>query len=160
MAFTAYWFRATLRSRWRGYLGIVVLLGITGGLSLFALAGARRTQSAYPRFLRDAHASTMAVDTGEYRRKTVAAIASFPEVARSSVYVATLVAHIVHGKPSFRENFEALASLDGRFFDQDRFKATDGRLPDPERIDEVAVNETAAQRYGYRVGQKLAARHV
>ena len=63
---------------------------------------------------------------------------------------------MVHGAPSFRENFEALASLDGRFFDQDRFKATEGRLPDPERIDEVAVNETAAQRYRYRVGQKLS----
>ena len=39
---------------------------------------------------------------------------------------------MVHGEPSFRENFEALASLDGRFFDQDRFKATEGRLPDPD----------------------------
>ena len=145
VGFAAYWFRATLRSRWRGYLGIVVLLGITGGLSLFALAGARRTQSAYPRFLRDANVSTMAVDTGQYDPETVATIASLPEVERSSVYVAPLVARIAHGKPVFNETIEALASLDGRFFDQDRFTPTQGRLPNPKRIDEVAVNEVAGR---------------
>ncbi len=155
VSFAVYWFRSTFRSRWRGYLGIVVLLGITGGLSLFAFAGARRTQSAYPRFLRAAHASTMAVDTGQYDPKNVATISSFPEVKRSSVYVAPPVAHIVRGKPAFSENFEALASLDGRFFDQDRFTPTQGRLPNPNRIDEIAVNETAAKRFGYRVGQRL-----
>ena len=155
VGFAAYWFRATLRSRWRGYVGIVVLLGITGGLSLFALAGARRTQSAYPRFLRDANVSTMAVDTGQYDPETVATIASLPEVERSRVYVAPLVARIAHGKPVFHESFEALASLDGRFFDQDRFTPTSGRLPNPKRVDEVAVNEVAADRFGYRLGQKI-----
>ncbi|MEX1009569.1 MAG: ABC transporter permease [Acidimicrobiia bacterium] len=155
MSFAAYWFRATFRNRWRSYLGIVTLLGVTGGLSLFALAGARRTQSAYPRFLREANASTMAVDTGTYDAKTVATIASFPEVVQSRVYVAPVVGRLVRGKPVFSEDFEALASLDGRFFDQDRFTPTHGRLPDPKRIDEIAVNETAAKRFGYRVGQKL-----
>jgi hypothetical protein len=155
VGFAAYWFRATLRTRWRGYVGVVVLLGITGGLSLFALAGARRTQSAYPRFLRDANVSTIAVDTGQYNPETVATIASFPEVERSSVYVAPLVARLEDGKPVFDETTEALASLDGRFFDQDRFTPTEGRLPNQKRIDEVAVNEVAAERSGYRVGQKV-----
>lgn len=155
VAFSSYWYRATFRNRWRGYLGVVLLLGITGGLSLFALAGARRTQSAYPRFLRDGHASTMAVDTGEYDAKTVATISSFPEVRKSSVYVAPVVGRLLHGKPVFAESFEALASLDGRFFEQDRFAPTQGRLPDPKRADEIAVNETTAERFGYRVGQKI-----
>ena len=76
------------------------------------------------------------------------------------MYVAPLVARIAHGKPVFDESFEALASLDGRFFDQDRFTPTQGRLPNPKRIDEVAVNEVAAERFGYRLGQKTRARHV
>ena len=155
MALPLYWFRATLRRRRLGYVGLVVLLGITGGLSLFALAGARRTQSSYPRFLKAANASTMAVDTGQYDQETLDTIAAFPQVARSQTYVAPLVAHLANGKPIFREDFEALASLDGRFFDMDRFTATEGRLPDPKRVDEVAVNQSAAHDYGYRVGQKL-----
>jgi hypothetical protein len=155
MELPLFWLRATFRRRWRSYLGLVILLGITGGLSLFALAGARRTQSAYPRFLRSANVSTMAVDTGKYDPKTVKTIASFPQVEQSQVYVATLVAVLVHGKPDFAQDFESLASLDGRFFDQDRFAPTQGRLPNTQRVDEVAVNETAAKAYGYHVGQKL-----
>jgi len=151
-----YWFATTFRRKWRGYLGTVVLLGIMGGLSLFALAGARRTQSAYPRYLRSVHASTMAVDTGQYDQSTLDVIAGFPEVQKSQTYVAPIVAHLsASGKPIFRENFEGLGSLDGRFFDQDRFTATDGRIPNPHKVDEIAVNAAAAKAYGYRVGQKI-----
>jgi len=98
----------------------------------------------------------MAVDTGQYDPKTLRTIASFPHVMESQAYVAPLVSHLTpDDKPIFREDFEALASLDGRFFDQDRFTPTKGRLPDPKRVDEVAVNQAAADAYGYRVGQKL-----
>ncbi|MEY2457280.1 MAG: hypothetical protein QOK06_2374, partial [Acidimicrobiaceae bacterium] len=37
MGFAAYWFRASFRRRWRGLAGIALLLGLVGGLSLFAL---------------------------------------------------------------------------------------------------------------------------
>ena len=150
-----FWFRTTFRHRWRAYVGLVLLLGITGGLSLFALAGARRTQSTYHRYLKAVNASTMAVDTGQYDQSTLETIAAFPEVRKSQTYVAPLVAHLDHGKPIFQENFEALASLDGRFFEQDRFVATQGRLPNPRRTNEVAVNAAAAKQFGYSVGQKL-----
>jgi hypothetical protein len=155
MGLPGYWFRTTLPRRWRGYLGVVLLLGITGGLSLFALAGARRTQSSYPRFARAVHASTMAVDTGPYDPALLARIGHFPQVERAQTYVAFAVTRLVNNKPDFAQDFESLASLDGRFFDQDRFTPTTGRLPGRHRADEVAVNETAARLYGYHVGQKL-----
>ena len=155
MALARYWFRSTLRVRWRGYVGVAVLLGVMGGLSLFALAGARRTQSAYPRFMRSVDASTMAVDTGQYSAATTARVAAFPHVVQSQVYVAPVVAVLEHDQPDFSQDFEALASLDGRFFEQDRFTPTAGRLPDPRRVNEIAVNEIAADAYGYRVGQVL-----
>src|SRR4051794_22538920 len=97
----------------------------------------------------------MAVDTGQYDQETLETIAAFPQVAQSQTYVAPLVAHLSNGKPIFREDFEALASLDGRFFDLDRFTATQGRLPNRKRVNEVAVNQTAADDFGYRVGQRL-----
>lgn len=49
----------------------------------------------------------------------------------------------------------SLGTPNGRFFTMDRFAPTDGRLPDVGRDNEIAVNETAAELYGYHVGQHL-----
>lgn len=43
------------------YLAIVLLLGLVGGLALGALAGARRTQSSFPKFLRSTNPSDLFV---------------------------------------------------------------------------------------------------
>lgn len=148
-------FRATLGARWRRYISIALLLGVLGGIGMFSVAGARRTQSAYPRFLRSIHASTMAVDAGPYDAAFDSAVRKFPEVQKSSSYIAFNVASVVDGKPDLTSNFESLGSLDGRFFDQDRFTPTKGRRPDPTRRNEVAVNEFAARKFGYHVSQRL-----
>ncbi|MDP8937079.1 MAG: hypothetical protein M3O23_05030 [Actinomycetota bacterium] len=42
--------RAEARARWRAWLGLAVLAGLVGGATIAALAGARRTETAYPRF--------------------------------------------------------------------------------------------------------------
>jgi hypothetical protein len=43
--------RAELRASWRAVTVIVLLVSVGGGIALAALAGARRTQTAMPRFL-------------------------------------------------------------------------------------------------------------
>ena len=43
--------RAEMRERWRAMLGLALLVGIVSGAAIGAAAGARRTDSAYPRFL-------------------------------------------------------------------------------------------------------------
>jgi hypothetical protein len=53
--------RAELRQQWRVWLALAVLLGVIGGIALTAAAGARRTDTAYPRFLRTSHAAQLAV---------------------------------------------------------------------------------------------------
>ena len=40
-----------LRGRWRGYLVLLLLIGVVGGVAMAAVAGARRTQSSFPRYL-------------------------------------------------------------------------------------------------------------
>jgi hypothetical protein len=157
MTFVAVWGRASIRRQWRSLVGIAILLGIVGGLALFALAGARRTQSSYPRFLRSRNPSTMAVDVGGGAdlHATLAEIADLPQVAQARAYRATYTAELVDGVPDLEHEFEALGSVDGRYFDQDVFTPVHGRLPDPARADEVAVNEAAATRYGYHVGQQI-----
>ncbi len=158
VAFARYWLRASFRRSWRPLAGIAVLLGLIGGLSLFALAGARRTQSAYPRFLRSTNPSTMVVDVGgltEGGYEALDFIAHLPQVVQARAYAAYYVAPWVNGEADFSQNFEALGSIDGRYYAQDRFTPLDGRLPDPNRADEVAVNEESARRYGYHVGQQI-----
>ena len=39
---------------------------------------------------------------------------------------------------------EMVGSLDGLYFTRDRFDVTNGRMPDPSREDEVAVNEAVS----------------
>lgn len=155
MGLAGLWSRRSLRRQRASYVGIVLLVGLIGGMALFALAGARRTQSAYPRFLRAAAVSTMAVDTGAYDPARVAEIAAYPEVARSQVYVGVPVGRIVDGEPQLGETFEAQVSVDGRFFEQDRFSPTRGRMADPRRIDEIVLNEAAAEDTGGKVGDRF-----
>jgi hypothetical protein len=46
-----YRFRACFRARWTGYLALVLLIGVVGGVAMAAVAGARRTQSSFPAYL-------------------------------------------------------------------------------------------------------------
>ena len=39
--------RATFRARWAGYLSLLLLVGLLGGVAMGALAAARRTQSSF-----------------------------------------------------------------------------------------------------------------
>jgi hypothetical protein len=44
-------FRAELRTRWRAWFGLALLVGIAAGAVMGLVSGARRTNSAYSRFL-------------------------------------------------------------------------------------------------------------
>jgi len=48
----AAWYRASavLRRRWRASIVLVALVGVSGGVVLTAVAGARRSSTAYERF--------------------------------------------------------------------------------------------------------------
>ena len=56
-----YRFRATFGRRRGGYLALVLLVGLMGGVAMGAVAGARRTQSAFPVYLASTNPSRRAV---------------------------------------------------------------------------------------------------
>ena len=149
-----YHFRATLRSRWRTYAGGILLFAMLGGVSMAAVAGARRTASSYQRFLADSRAPTMVFDAGAYEAGLANAIRRMPEVADSATYVGLNAAPLDEdGRPDFSgPEAELLGSVDGRFFRIDRPSVIRGRLPDPHRPDEAAVNETFAREAGIGIG--------
>ena len=56
-----YRFRTTFRRRWSGYVAIVLLIGLVGGLAMASIAGARRTQSSFPTFLASTSPSDLTI---------------------------------------------------------------------------------------------------
>ena len=56
--------RATFGKCWPGYLSIVVLVGLVGGLAMGSLAGARRTASSFSVFWASTNPSALYGATG------------------------------------------------------------------------------------------------
>ena len=131
-----YHFRATLRARWRTYAGGIVLFAVLGGVSLSAVAGARRTASGYQRFLADSQAPTMVFDAGAYEADLAEAIRRFPEIADAATYVGLNGAPLDEDdRPDLEgPDAELIGSVDGRFFRMDRPAVVRGRLPDPNLV--------------------------
>src|SRR5450755_1126614 len=57
----SYRFRATFRRRRGGYLATVVLVALVGGVSIGAVAAARRTQSSFSAYLASTNPSALSV---------------------------------------------------------------------------------------------------
>src|ERR1700674_1956479 len=60
----SYGLRATFGRRWGGYLGLVLLIGLVGGVAMGSVAGARRTDSSFATYLASTNPSTMLVFSG------------------------------------------------------------------------------------------------
>jgi hypothetical protein len=145
-----------LRSRWRGWAVLVLLVGLAGGAVMTAAAGARRTSSAYPRYLRASHASDLLVSvagtgmTGYY-----GALARQPGVALLARGVGLNVQPADEaGRLDWAATAEAPA---GRVLghDLDAPRVLAGRLPRLGRAGEVAVDQIAAAALHLRVGSTL-----
>ncbi|MFP5319886.1 MAG: FtsX-like permease family protein [Acidimicrobiia bacterium] len=154
MSVLRFWFGTTLRSRWRAYLGVAVLLALLGGLSLASLAGARRTASAYPRF-REAGG---ALDVHFFHVGEPELARRLPGVTGSATYFSFIGGAVdADGRPDPQYadlGAEMVGSFDGLYFSRDRFVVTEGRMADPARADQVVVNEHAAAQ-GLRLGDRV-----
>ena len=163
MRVVAYRLRTTLGRRVGGLLAIVVLVGLTGGIALGSIAGARRTQSSYPTFLASTHPSTMTVSafsgTGGGSVSLTSRIAKLPRVRHvDQLDVVLGIAPLTrHGAPNPGEiaNVFFLGSTDGELTAQDGITATQGRLADPARADEVVVTASGARQLRVHVGSVI-----
>ena len=159
MRVARYRFRATFGQRWGGYLTLVLLIGLLGGLAMGAVAGARRTQSSYPRFMKSTNPSDLIVlhnDSANDSNKDDAAflrrIAHLPHVKRiESVSAPSELVLGADGTPShdaahdqFNSTAQMTADVSGELFDQDRVIVTQGRMLDPRRADEMVMSADLA----------------
>ena len=149
----AVWLRtwSELRTRWRAALSLALLVGVAGGVVMAASAGARRTHTAYARFVTGQRAWDVTVVNDQsfgVGPEEVAAIEALPGV-RESVRGIVDYAELGVGVPFF-------APIDNRVGTTiNRFKLLDGRRPDPARADEVLISFVAAERYAVHVGDEI-----
>ena len=164
---SSYRFRATLGRRWTGYLTLVLLLGLVGGLAMAAVAGARRTQSSFPTYLASTHPSDVQVfaefgpitKTG-FSEKVNDAVARVPGVERAVDVVGfdgtlQVLGHSnVPGVPG--EAPPALeGSPNGEYFSTDRVTVLQGRMANPDSMDEIVMSAGGAAEYGLHLGSTL-----
>jgi MacB-like periplasmic core domain/FtsX-like permease family len=160
-----YRFRATLHDRWSGYLAIVLLVGLLGGLAMGALAGARRTQSSYPTLMADLNSSDMyglsgiynpAIgQTAGYDPSVERAIAHLPLVtSMKSLVELNLLPLTPKGQPVVAAEGEAMyGSIGGEFFTQDRVIITHGHMANPRRANQFVMDSASAKAFGFHLGQ-------
>ncbi|MGC2487012.1 MAG: FtsX-like permease family protein [Acidimicrobiales bacterium] len=160
-----YRFRSTLRRRLPGYLSIVLLVGLVGGLAMASLAGARRTQSSYPTFLASTNPSDLTVSAGSLNSDASDGSSAFtkqishlPGVKRMRDLIAPTVIPLTKkgaARLELASVLQVYGSLDGELSQQDRLTVIKGHLIDPSRVDEVEMTANAAGFLHLRVGQKI-----
>jgi hypothetical protein len=165
-----YRFRATFSRRWSGYLTIVLLVGLLGGLAMGAVAGARRTQASSATYFASTNPSDLVAFTAfdnpalgsanGYNPAAVAAVAHLPYVRHQATVVGfdgnldtVTGVHVripAGGKPPVVEG-----SFDGEYATQDRVTLVRGRLADPGKVGEAVMNAQAAAELGIHVGSVI-----
>jgi hypothetical protein len=161
MAVAWYRFTATFGRRWGGYLAIVLLIGMIGGIAMASVAAARRTQSSYPAFLASTNPSdlTMTVystSSGAAGPSLTAEIARLADVRHvDSLVTPTFFPLTSHGAPRLdvANVVVSVGSIDGMMLDQDRLAVVEGRRADQNRADEIMMTSGAANLLHVHVGQ-------
>lgn len=148
--------RAELRRQWRGLLALAVLLGVIGGIALTAAAGARRTDTAYPRFLRQSHAADLMVQPalsgfhGYFR-----AIGRLPQVTSSASAAFLQMSLPGPGASPFSGLTAEAGPAGGEGLSLDRVKVLAGRLFNPADPHAVMISQQVADREHLRPGGTL-----
>lgn len=143
--------RAHLSVHWRGWAALGLLVGLVSGAVLAAAAGARRTDSAYPRFLRavrtfDAYIY-LTQRSGAQKGVDPNQVLAEPQVGDAA---------LLEGFAITEQDVAPLANLDGHLGSTiDRYKVLAGRPPLPDRPDEALVGFVTAQRRHLHVGSSL-----
>jgi hypothetical protein len=153
------WALAVLRGRARVTLLLAVLVGLTGGVVLAAVAGARRTDAALPRFVaRDHTIDALVHPPVEFQPRDplawqVQELAALPEVAGATRVTSVFLTGLDQPGSTDQRAVSAVVPMDpggSRIYGRPIVVA--GRLPDERRPDEAAIDEELAARRHLGVG--------
>jgi ABC-type antimicrobial peptide transport system permease subunit len=145
--------RSDLRRQWRTLVSLALLLGLAGGVVLTAAAGARRTDTAYPRLLSWANAAQLDVLPGAVVPPYFAALTRLPQVTAMSSAIQYNLGLPASGGGFPNTQLEAFASPDDTFgVSVDRVKVLQGTLPDPGAANQVVIDPALAAMEHLRPG--------
>jgi hypothetical protein len=149
------WARVELRTRWKAWLLLGILAGVTVGVAAAGWAGARRTERAVPDAVHAIALPTAAIlanDPG-FGPEPRAAVAALPGVKQTLDFEVAFTARIY--RPRAARDVGGLLPIGAeamRFFAR---PLVAGRMPDPRRADEATVNEVMRDRYGLDIGSTI-----
>ncbi|HEY2266930.1 MAG TPA: FtsX-like permease family protein [Streptosporangiaceae bacterium] len=153
--------RSALRRSWRQATVLALIIGILGAVALGSLAGARRTATAYDRYLTSINASDAFVNVpgvlpGMPVTRPIDLISALPGVISHATYVGLNAFPVLHGKVDYDFLTASInGSLDGEYFSQDRASVVAGALPPPDSTTTVVLTPGAARAFGVGVGDTM-----
>ena len=160
-------FRSELRRQSRPWIVLAVVVGVAAGAVLALVAGARRTDSAYSRFLTGHAPADLLIgessDFGITQKADLDAIAALPQVADSARASTIFIGSgQTDGERTLRAGyFVPFAPADDRLGTQvNRWKLLHGRRADPRRADEVVLSFEAARVNSLEVGDHFEVQFV
>jgi hypothetical protein len=168
MSAALYWWRATWRSSWRAAVTVALLSGLLGAVALGALAGARRTDSAYGRYLTSINGSEAFVNVpgiipikGKPVTWPITLISRLPGIAASSAYLGLAAYPLINGRVDhgFQDggltgSFEAPGIAAG-FLQQDRVSVLAGKAPSVSSTHQIVVTPAVARLFRVGVGGRV-----
>lgn len=161
---TAAWvcFNAELRRNLRSWTVLAFVVAIAAGSVLALVAGSRRTDSAYARFLESHAPADLLIggssDFGVTRQLDLDAVAALPQVDDSAKASSFLIAsgRTDSGRSLRAGIFVPFAAADRRLGNTvNRWKLLAGRRADPSRVDEVVLSFEAARENDLGVGDRF-----
>jgi len=153
------------RARLRSWLSLALLLALVGGAVLAVGAGARRTDSAYARFIASANTSDVFIGgndmapagTSQPVFERIAKLPQVAQVAGANFLVAAI--SLPSGRLLTIDTAQPVGFADrglGRTID--RFKVLQGRLADPDNPGEANVSFPFADNLQVHVGDTIVVR--
>jgi ABC-type lipoprotein release transport system permease subunit len=141
------------------WLVLTVLIAVAGGAAIAAAAGARRTASAYPRFVIAERGFDLMTggDLGDDPGAAVRTLEHLPEVAEyGQANLVSFAAIFPSGRLATAPEIIVVSDPTDRVgVTINRFKILSGRALDPSASDEAVVDFATADRYGLRVGSVI-----
>ncbi len=160
-----YHFRAAFHQRRGGYLTVILLIGLVGGVAMGAVVAARRTQSAFPAYLAASQASDLQFQS--YSLQSVASLEyltkeleHLPQVTRVAIAPTLLVAPLGANGRALPNNLnsdeiQTIGSVSGEYFSQDQVAVTAGRMANPKSTHEMVATAEMAKLAGWHLGETV-----
>jgi ABC-type lipoprotein release transport system permease subunit len=159
------WVRSEWRHGWRSLLGLSLLVALGGGVTLAALGGARRADTAFDRFLDrvsspvDVSAAGIEADLGVYADAWADLTEPIADIARVRGVTPVswmAVAYEVDGEPS--PFFSIATGRPAGDSPPPGAHVIEGRAADADASDEVTINEEGQRQMGVDVGERITLR--